>query len=248
MMSTSATRESFAVIADVHGNSWALDSVLADIDARGIERIVALGDHVYGPLDPAAVADRLMSRGVLAVRGNEDRLVIDGLGPSHVGWLESLPLTLEPELGVLAFHGTPASDQIYFMWDVGDDSVRRMDDVEVARSVQAIAADRACCGSVAGLGLVLCGHDHVPRVIRCDESLVVNPGSVGLQAYSDAVPVPHVMEAGSPHARYAVVAKKSGRWVAEPVALEYDWDAAVRCAEAKGNPDWARWLATGRAG
>jgi hypothetical protein len=36
-------------------------------------------------------------------------------------------------------------------------------------------------------------------------SLVVNPGSVGWPAYDDDRPAPPVMEAGSPHARYAVV-------------------------------------------
>ncbi len=36
--------ESIAVMADIHGNTWALDAVLADIERQGIERIVDLGD------------------------------------------------------------------------------------------------------------------------------------------------------------------------------------------------------------
>ncbi len=35
-----------ALISDVHGNLTALEAVLADIDARGIERIFNLGDYV----------------------------------------------------------------------------------------------------------------------------------------------------------------------------------------------------------
>ena len=30
--------DTLAVIADIHGNIWALDAVLADIDGRGITR------------------------------------------------------------------------------------------------------------------------------------------------------------------------------------------------------------------
>ncbi len=35
--------------------------------------------------------------------------------------------------------------------------------------------------------------------------LVVNPGSIGMPAYTDDTPVPHAIETGAPHARYAVV-------------------------------------------
>ena len=35
-----------ALISDVHGNLGALEAVLADIDARGIDRIFNLGDYV----------------------------------------------------------------------------------------------------------------------------------------------------------------------------------------------------------
>ena len=39
-----------AIISDVHGNSTALKSVLADIKRRGVDEIVSLGDIIgYGP-------------------------------------------------------------------------------------------------------------------------------------------------------------------------------------------------------
>jgi hypothetical protein len=44
-----------------------------------------------------------------------------------------------------------------------------------------------------------------------DGRLVVNPGSVGLQAYDDDHGHPHVMENGTPHARYAIA--EQGRTV-----------------------------------
>ena len=37
-----------AVISDIHGNVSALEAVLSDIDRRGIDRIVNLGDSLSG--------------------------------------------------------------------------------------------------------------------------------------------------------------------------------------------------------
>ena len=66
-----------AVISDVHGNVWALAAVLDDIDRRGISAIVDLGDSVHGPLEPAATMEIMASRGILAIAGNEDRVITE---------------------------------------------------------------------------------------------------------------------------------------------------------------------------
>src|SRR5258706_11690882 len=66
---------SLAVIADIHGNRWALEAVLQDIDRRGIQQTVNLGDHLTGPLDPAGTADLLIERGMLSICGNDDRVL-----------------------------------------------------------------------------------------------------------------------------------------------------------------------------
>jgi diadenosine tetraphosphatase ApaH/serine/threonine PP2A family protein phosphatase len=61
-----------AVISDIHGNLEALTAVLADIDRRGVEEILCLGDLVgYGP-DPQAVTDLVRGRCVFSLRGNHD--------------------------------------------------------------------------------------------------------------------------------------------------------------------------------
>jgi diadenosine tetraphosphatase ApaH/serine/threonine PP2A family protein phosphatase len=96
--------------------------------------------------------------------------------------------------------------------------------------------------------VILCGHDHVPGTAALpDGRLVVDPGSVGLQAFTDVTPHPHSMEAGTPHARYAAVTRGAMAWMAESVHVEYDWDAAAADAVRNGRPDWADWLRTGRA-
>jgi predicted phosphodiesterase len=71
----------FAAIADVHGNRWALEAVLADIEARGIQTLINLGD---GPLDPHGTAALLAQIDALRIQGNCDRLLLetDAVDPS----------------------------------------------------------------------------------------------------------------------------------------------------------------------
>jgi len=79
----------------------------------------------------------------------------------------------------------------------------------------------------------------VPRIVRLtDGRTVINPGSVGLQAYNDLEPFNHATEVGAPHARYAVLTRRDGRWGVELFALAYDWDAAA--AQARAHCRW--WL------
>ncbi len=61
-----------AIISDIHANLEALRAVLADIDKRGIDRIVCLGDIVgYGP-DPLECVDLIRQRCEWSLMGNHD--------------------------------------------------------------------------------------------------------------------------------------------------------------------------------
>jgi diadenosine tetraphosphatase ApaH/serine/threonine PP2A family protein phosphatase len=61
-----------AVVSDIHGNAEALKQVLADIDSRGIDRIISLGDIIgYGP-DPLECVDIVRRRCAWSLMGNHD--------------------------------------------------------------------------------------------------------------------------------------------------------------------------------
>jgi len=61
-----------AVISDPHGNAVALETVLKDIEAEGVDRIVCLGDIIgYGP-EPRACVDMIMDRCDWSLLGNHD--------------------------------------------------------------------------------------------------------------------------------------------------------------------------------
>lgn len=224
----------FAAIADVHGNRWALEAVLEDIARAGVTVIVNLGDNLFGPLDVDGSADLLKRLKLPGVAGNQDRVLVEPESP-HGAWLAGLPLRLELP-GILMFHGTPRADDVYLLETVHGDGVTLATDPEIAERL----------GDVSQ-ALLLCGHTHIPRVVRCDERLIVNPGSVGLQAYADDDPLPHVMETGSPHARYAILEQDGRHWRVDLRSIRYDWEAAARFASANGRDDWAHRLRTGRA-
>ncbi len=71
------------LLADIHGNSIALDAVLADIQAQGdVDAYWILGDLVAIGHDPAGVIDRLYRLPEAHfVRGNTDRYVVTGVRP-----------------------------------------------------------------------------------------------------------------------------------------------------------------------
>jgi putative phosphoesterase len=243
--------DQIAVIADIHGNTWALDAVLQDIQRRDIATIVNLGDCVYGSLDPRGTLERLIGAKIITIAGNQDREVFDEseqvrssrdhqfvtgeLSAEQLAWLEQLPPT-QIVGDVFLCHGTPASDMIYLLEHVTEHGVFLRDGAAIMAELSDVRQP-----------VVVCGHSHVPRTVWLpDGRLVVNPGSVGIPAYDEDLPYPHVMEAGSPHARYAVLTRDSGGWAIEHVGLPYAWSKAADVARRNGRPDRARWIETGR--
>jgi predicted phosphodiesterase len=239
-----------AVISDVHGNLPALEAVEADLGRRGVQRTVNLGDHLSGPLWPRETAARLRRRDWIHIAGNHDRWLAGGnpssLGPSDafararlgrpdLEWLKSLPARMELPGGLLLFHGTPDNDNAYLLETVHGGRARLADPEEIRTRLRGVQAP-----------VVLCGHSHVPRFTAGPGGrLILNPGSVGLQAYDDTTSEPHVIETGSPEARYALLEKRDTGWAAEFMVVPYDHRSAASRARRQGRPEWAAALETG---
>jgi hypothetical protein len=69
-----------AAISDVHGNVFALQSVLESIRADGVDVLVNLGDHLSGGVAPAATADLLMKTPSVSIRGKHQRQLLEARG------------------------------------------------------------------------------------------------------------------------------------------------------------------------
>ena len=240
-----------AVISDIHGNLMALEAVLADLAGRGVDAIINLGDCVAGPLWPRETFELLSDLQLPTVRGNHDRWALDrpeaqmppaglfarnALTEAQRAALHALPATLQFTPEILAVHGTPTDDSAYLLEEVTEDG-------RLAPARRSLLAERL--GGAAPCPLVLCGHSHRQAMVMAPGGgLILNPGSVGCPVFADAASAAG-LEPRSPHARYAVLTRKHGRWGAEMLAIEYDWEAAAARAMALGWPRWARALATG---
>lgn len=255
-----------AVLSDIHGNLPALKAVLEEVECEGVDAVVNLGDMLSGPLMPAETADLLLARDFVSVAGNQDRALLaqwqlgegerdvatsDGYAASqitsgHADWLRALPPTRWLGEDVFLVHGTPGSDLKYLLETVTPDyglhgslGLRPASGEEVAAR---LAAGEEDCRRAS---LVLCGHSHVPRAALVGRTLVLNPGSVGLQAYEEQEPALHRVQNGTPHARYAIVERRGAAWNARLCSVAYDWDGMQQLAANCGRDDWAHALATG---
>lgn len=72
-----------ALISDIHGNSVALDAVLADIEAQGgVDTYWLLGDFSAMGFDPVGVLERIAKLpNAVCTRGNHDRYTVTGERP-----------------------------------------------------------------------------------------------------------------------------------------------------------------------
>lgn len=240
-----------AVLADIHGNLNALEAVRADLRRHAPDIVVNLGDHLSGPLQAAETADLLMDTDYVQIRGNHDRQLLDRpaaqmglsdeaafgqLNDRHKAWLSSLPATKILVEEILLCHGTPDDDLAYLLEEVRGSEVGLR------------SSDRIRLNLDPKVRAVFCGHSHIPRIVQNSAGVtIVNPGSVGLQAYEDNHPSLHYMETGSPHARYAVIDQEAGIFKVDLVAVEYDWEQASKDAAAAKRADWSHALATGYA-
>ena len=173
-----------AILYDVHGNLEALETVLAEAERAGVTAYVLGGDYAtFGPW-PRETAERLEAvPAVVRIRGNVERwlreepeeprpIVLaalaaarEALGAELVRRLYGLPERGELD-GILVCHGSPLSDVDSFAPEP-EDGEERMLAGESGRTI-------------------LFGHSHVQfRRPGPDETLLVNPGSVGMPLDGD---------------------------------------------------------------
>jgi len=239
-----------AIVSDIHGNSWAFKEVLSDIYKRGINEIINLGDSLYGPLDPKGTFDLLIDNNVVSILGNQDKLIIDNFNAKSnfitleyvkaqidinvIIWLKSLKFDLIYHNLIYCCHASPQSDSIYLLERLFPDFIGIKDKNEIDEILKDIQQK-----------IVICGHSHISRVVETNLKTIINPGSVGLPAYDDDIPIPHKIENFSPMAKYAILTITDKLINVDNIFISYDYEQAAKIAELNNRADWARWIRTG---
>jgi putative phosphoesterase len=236
-----------AIISDIHGNLPALEAVLADLDAEGIEQIVCLGDvALFGP-QPHEVIARLKDLDCPVVMGNTDAWALDPrphemrdentqrvfdvefwgtrqLSPADLDHVSTFQPIVEISLGedtnLLCFHGSPRSNTDVIVSTTREDDLERM-----------LSGFHATV--MAG------GHTHTQMLRRFGEVMLINPGSAGLP-YDRVQLTGHVRH--PPWAEYTVVGRQDGRLQVESRRTPFDVPALIQAALESGMPHWEWWI------
>lgn len=196
-----ASPQRIAILADIHGNTMALDAALAEIEAAGgVDAYWFLGDYVAIGFDPLGVMGRISQLpNAVFIRGNADRLTasLEEMDP----WLDEVKD--DPEIWPFLIEINRS-----FAWTAGAMAAGGwhdwLSDLPLERRFTLPSGARvllvhASPGTDDGVGihpklsdeelgqlidgaeadLILIGHTHAPLDRRVDGVRVVNPGSIG---------------------------------------------------------------------
>lgn len=246
--------EKFAILSDIHSNIFALQAVVKDARDKGFTDFINLGDILYGPIAPRQTYEYLQSLNAITISGNQDRqiceamenkiasnptmqFILSELGQEPISWMKQLPFDLQITTDIYACHGTPSDDLEYLLEDISTGRPIARTDEEIIDRLNGISSS-----------IILCGHTHTPRCVELSTGqIVINPGSVGLQAYTDDEPNVHSMQNYSSKASYVTLQKTfNNEWDIAFHKVTYDVCKAVHAASKRGREDWVHFLSTGR--
>ncbi len=228
-----------AVLADIHANFVALETVTAHLEAWQPDVVVVAGDVVNRGPRPLEcwqlVENRQRYAGWLLVRGNHEDYVLSHTRPNAP--------RQGPEFEI--------QRHAYWTYQQLNGKVTRLARMPVKQSLlapdgrQIWVTHGSCRGSRDGIypettatelrrkiepsaTLFCVGHTHRPLVRQIDNTLVVNVGSAGLPFDGD------------PRPSYAQLQWQHGQWQAKIIRLDYDRTKAERdffetgCLEQSG--------------
>jgi len=174
------------ILADIHGNQFALESVLEIAKKEKVEKFLILGDVVGYYYYPNRVLDLINDWDYLLIKGNHEEILSDIIkkkaqesdirikyGSGHRMAMERLSedqlkmLFNAPEkmmvefdgIKILMCHGSPWQADFYLYPSTEKSILSRCEDFD---------AD-----------MIFCGHSHYPFTYKSDSCILVNCGSVG---------------------------------------------------------------------
>lgn len=235
-----------AVLADIHGNTIALDAAMAEIEAGGgVDAYWFLGDYVAIGFDPLGVMERIgrLPEAVF-VRGNTDRLAasLEEMNP----WLDEVKD--KPEIWAMLVRINRS-----FAWTAGamvsggwrewladlplerrftlPDGTRVLlvhasPGTDDGAGIHPKLSDEELGQRIAGAeeDLIFIGHTHAPLDRELGDVRVVNPGSIGNPVLPEAGACYALLEADSDS--YRLTLHQAG----------YDKEAAMAATDATRHP------------
>lgn len=237
------SNEPVALLADVHANLPALESVLSELATEGINRILVTGDIVgYGP-HPAECIDALQAAGAVCLQGNHDHAVGSGqipdtlhgsrmisikwtseiLDEARKKWLMRLPLQWH-SAHCLAVHGAP-QDPTFFNAYVYDRTALSNLHWMIERKILHCVHGHSHMQGIYGVKDKISPYQRLigPGTVELQNYMLICPGSVGQP------------RSGTPGAEYAILRPVENH--IEFRRIEYDMTKTIADMKSLGLPD-----------
>jgi len=213
-----------AVLADIHGNRQAMETVIDHIDQWQPDHVIVNGDTVNrGPCSLAcwqAISAR-MEQGWQHTLGNHEGYQLNILANGFKSEIErQIFMPLEKayqQLGqqVQSFTQLPSQVSLY----APDGSELRATHASMNSNRDSIFADSSLTTLREQIApppaIFVTAHTHMAFQRQVDKTLLVNTGSVGTPADKDI------------RASYAQIIWENGRWYAKIIRLDYDREATI---------------------
>lgn len=239
-----------AILSDIHGNSIALDAVLADIEhAGGVDGYWLLGDFAAIGPDPVGVLEQIRALpNAHFLRGNTDRYAsTQGLlagwldeataHPGKIAELFDFARSLAWTMGAIT-----AAGFLGWMRELPLDLRMTLPDGTRVLGVHAAPgtddgkglpptlseADMRMALAGCAADLVFAAHTHIPLDVTVDGIRVFNMGSVSNSPVEDQ------------RAKYAILHADAAGHRIEPRRVDYDHEAVIALTEKVAHPGAGR--------
>lgn len=242
-----AKQRYFAVMADIHSNIVALDSVLSFYKKQNIETGIVLGDIVGYGVEPKACIERLRDSPFDIIKGNHDHATATGntskgfsenarlaiewtieqLNEEERAWLQHLPSSLQEDEW-LALHGAPIDPAFFYGYVylmTAEDNLNHLQDKKIP--------------------LCFHGHSHMPGIYAREKQKIIqlSDKKINLSSYSQVLACPGAVgqsRNGTAHAQCAVYDAKEN--ILNLIEVPYDVDAVVSKMQESSLPKalWQR--------
>ncbi len=243
-----------AILSDIRSNVYALQAVLDDIQNKNIDVKINLGNSFYGPIEPKKTYELIRKSEFINIFGIEDRLILEAslaqleenkllnfvyndLNDDVLYWIQDLPFEKLIGEDFYMVNGTYYDDSKYLLEDVssGVSTLRKEEDILKLMDKDIKSK------------FIMCGNSCIPRCTSLSNGQVIlNPGSVGLQAFRSNKQNEHKIQNSINKACYIILDINNNEFNVELVKVDYDFESAALKASKTGFDDWAYALRNGK--
>lgn len=242
-----------AILSDIKSNVYALEEVLKDATSKNVDTIVNLGDSFYGPIAPRETYDLLQKHKIITLCGEQDRKILEAsehqlendsllkfvyedLNEEVLYYIQDLPFEKFIGDDIYFTHGTQHDDSKYLLEDVSSGLAVLRNEEEIIKLLDDVESK-----------FVFCGHSHKARCINLSsKQIIMNPGSVGLQAFTSTNPCLHTIENLHNEATYIILEINQDKYNISLENVKYDYEKAINKAKLRDEQTWVHSLETGR--